>query len=76
MLENILRIDSAIVASLIIDHRFVAALDGIESYSHLIILYHMHRANDIKGLRIHPQGRKEIAKVGVFATRSPCRQIQ
>ena len=33
----------------------------------------MHRANVMKGLRIHPQGRKEIAKVGVFATRSPCR---
>jgi tRNA-Thr(GGU) m(6)t(6)A37 methyltransferase TsaA len=62
-----------IVASLIIDHRFAAALDCIESYSHLIILYHMHRATVMKGLRIHPRGKKEIAKVGLFATRSPYR---
>lgn len=61
------------VASLIIDRRFNVALDGIESYSHLIVIYHMHRIKGTKGLKVHPQGRKEITKLGLFATRSPYR---
>lgn len=61
------------IASLVIDHRFNVALDGIESYSHLIVIYHMHRVKGTRGLKIHPQGRKEITKLGLFATRSPYR---
>jgi tRNA (Thr-GGU) A37 N-methylase len=53
------------ISNLVIDRRFNAALDGIESYSHLIIIYYMHRVTGTEGLKIHPQGRKEIAKVGL-----------
>lgn len=61
------------VASLVIDRRFDVALDGLESYSHLIVIYYMHRVKGTKGLKVHPQSRKEIAKIGLFATRSPYR---
>jgi tRNA-Thr(GGU) m(6)t(6)A37 methyltransferase TsaA len=34
----------------------------------------MHKVGRTRGgLKIHPRGRKEIAKVGLFATRSPYR---
>lgn len=33
----------------------------------------MHRVIGTEGLKIHPKGRKEIVKVGLFATRSPNR---
>jgi tRNA-Thr(GGU) m(6)t(6)A37 methyltransferase TsaA len=61
------------LSRLVIDGRFKAALEGIESYSHLIIIYYMHKVTGTKGLKINSQGRKEIAKVGFFATRSPNR---
>ena len=58
------------VSSLVIDNRFSSALDGIKSYSHLIVIFHMHKVGRTRGLKIHPRGRNEIAKVGLFATRS------
>lgn len=64
---------AAKVSTLVIDNRFGSALDGIKSYSHLIVIFHMHKVGRTKGLKIHPRGRKEITKVGLFATRSPYR---
>jgi len=64
---------SMVSGLVIIDHRFNATLNRIESYSHLIIIYHMHKVTGVKELKVHPRVRKEIAKVGGFATRSPNR---
>lgn len=63
----------SMISTLVINRRLSAALEGIESYSHLIVIYHLHKTRGTKGLKIHPQGRKEIARIGLFATRSPYR---
>ncbi len=50
------------------------ALDGIEDFSHIIVLYWMHRLQSLSGpLKVHPAGLRELPLVGLFATRSPRR---
>ncbi len=51
------------------------ALDGIEEFSHLIILYWLHKvpSQTQPSLKTHPQGRADLPLVGTFATRSPYR---
>lgn len=61
------------ISTLIINRTFAAALDGIEAYSHLILIYFMHKITRIKELKIHPRRRRDIEKVGLFATRTPNR---
>jgi tRNA-Thr(GGU) m(6)t(6)A37 methyltransferase TsaA len=47
-------------------------LDGIESFSHLLILYWMHRAAEAEPVRMRrrPQGRADMPEVGIFAQRA------
>ena len=71
--EEIKKQPEATISALIINSKLVSALDGIESYSHLIIVYFMHKITATKELKIHPRRRKDIKKVGVFATRTPSR---
>jgi tRNA-Thr(GGU) m(6)t(6)A37 methyltransferase TsaA len=47
-----------------------AGLDGLEGFSHIIVLFHFHRAGASK-LEVVPPG--ESKPRGVFATRSPHR---
>jgi|Deesub1362B_J571_1020462.scaffolds.fasta_scaffold03931_4 tRNA-Thr(GGU) m(6)t(6)A37 methyltransferase TsaA len=46
-------------------------LDNLTEYSHLVVIFWMHkvpfRARQLT--KVHPQGKKEIPKKGVFATR-------
>jgi len=70
--EEIKRKRSSIVSEVVIDKQYAKALDGIEDYSHLFIIFFLHKVplRDTKVLKIHPRGRTNIKKVGVFATRS------
>lgn len=70
--EEIKRKRYSIVSEVIIDSPYAAALDGIESYSHLFVLYYMHKIplRETRTLKVHPRGRTDVEKVGVFATRS------
>ena len=58
-----------------IDPALSGILDGIEDYSHLVILYWAHKVTraDRAITRVHPMGRKENPKVGIFSTGSPVR---
>jgi tRNA-Thr(GGU) m(6)t(6)A37 methyltransferase TsaA len=49
---------------------FATGLDGLEGFSHIIVLFHFHRAGASK-LKVIPPGESEPH--GVFATRSPRR---
>ncbi len=52
---------------------YLEGLEGLGSYSHVIVVFHMHEVRGYK-LRVVPWGRSDIApQVGVFATRSPMR---
>lgn len=63
-----------LVSEILIDENLVEALDGIENYSHIIVLYWLHRRdrNNLP-LKIHPRGKMDSPKRGIFATRTPDR---
>jgi tRNA-Thr(GGU) m(6)t(6)A37 methyltransferase TsaA len=51
------------------------ALLGVEGFSHLIILYWMHKLQEGERalLKVRPKGRQDLPLVGVFASRSRAR---
>lgn len=67
--------DEADVSEIIINPEYETCLDGIEAFSHIIVLYwaHHRKANKQCITKVHPAGKKEYPLVGVFATRSPAR---
>jgi len=63
-----------IISEIVIDESLAEALDGLEEFSHIIVLYWMHRANSKRvSLKTHPMGRKDVPKKGFFAVRTPNR---
>lgn len=63
------------ISNIIIDEGLAGILDGIEEYSHLIILYWAHKVpEEGRSLtRVHPMGREDIPEKGIFCTCSPAR---
>jgi tRNA-Thr(GGU) m(6)t(6)A37 methyltransferase TsaA len=59
-----------LVAEIHIADTYRTALDGIEQYSHLFVLFWMHRVTK-SGFtnRVHPRNREDLPLTGVFATR-------
>jgi len=63
-----------IVSEIVIDSSLTEALDGLDAFSHIIVLYWMHRATDrLVRTKVRPMGRQEVPLVGLFSTRSPNR---
>ena len=50
-------------------------LDGLDGFSHLVVLYWAHKVPEESRLltKIHPMGRKEIPLTGIYSTCSPAR---
>jgi len=68
-----LRHQSAI-SKIVIDRKFARGLEGLEDFSHICVLFWLHEIpKPSHRLKVHPRGRADIEKVGVFATRSPHR---
>ena len=61
-----------VVTEIVIDKTYTKGLDGIEDYSHVIVVYWMDKEKECH-LKHHPQGRKDIPFVGIFACRCPQR---
>ena len=59
-------------AAIVVDHAFVAALDGLAPGDEAIVLTWLDRA-DREVLTVHPRGDALRPQQGVFATRSPHR---
>ena len=56
--------------------KFKNALQGLDQYSHIIVLTWFHesdRKTKRNTLQVHPKGNKANPLTGVFATRSPVR---
>jgi tRNA-Thr(GGU) m(6)t(6)A37 methyltransferase TsaA len=64
-----------VVSDIVVESSLTEALDGLEEFSHIIVLYWMHRlaATGELPTKVHPRGKQEIPLVGLFATRSPQR---
>ena len=58
-------------SQVIIFDDYIDALEGIEGFSHIIVLFWLDRIS-IKQtrLKVHPRGRRDLPLLGVFATRS------
>jgi len=62
-------------SKIIINKEIVSILDGIEEYSHLIVLYWAHKVPEEsrKLTKVHPMGRRDTPLTGIFSTCSPAR---
>ncbi len=74
MVERIRRTDTE-VSEIVIRDDLDDILEGIEEYSHLVVLYWAHAVpHERRTLtRVHPMGRKDLPEVGIFSTCSPAR---
>ena len=63
-----------IIAQIVVREDLAAALTGIEEWSHLIVLFWMHRlAEKLCPLTTHPRHRADLPEVGVLGARGPHR---
>lgn len=63
------------VSELVIDNDLEGILNGIDGFSHLLVLYWAHLGPMEKRslTRVHPMGRQDFPLTGIFATQSPVR---
>jgi len=63
------------VSKILIYEEFTEALKGLSDFSHIYVIFLMHRVSSEqrKLLQVHPRGEESLPLVGVFATRSPLR---
>lgn len=62
-------------AEVIVNSELTGILDGIEEFSHILVLYWAHHVSP-EGrtmIKARPMGRKDLPLVGIFATCSPAR---
>jgi tRNA-Thr(GGU) m(6)t(6)A37 methyltransferase TsaA len=67
--------DKSRTSQIVLNSELTEALDGIEGFSHLFVLFWLHKIPDEqrKILKVHPRGRKNLPLLGVFATRTMLR---
>jgi tRNA-Thr(GGU) m(6)t(6)A37 methyltransferase TsaA len=67
--------DKNLTTRIILKRGLTEALDGIEDFSHIFVIFWLHKMPKAKRplLHIHPRGRPELPLVGIFATRTPNR---
>ncbi len=64
----------AVESRITINEDLAEALEGLDKYSHIIVIYWLHKAFIRKySLKVHPRGDKSLPLVGLFASRSPYR---
>jgi tRNA-Thr(GGU) m(6)t(6)A37 methyltransferase TsaA len=64
-----------ITSEVVIAPQLVEALDGIDGFSHILIIFYLHQVGEDRRslLQVRPENKEELPLVGVFATRSPVR---
>lgn len=61
-----------LVTDIVINKKYERGLDGMEDYSHIIVLYWLDQEKECH-LKHHPQGRTDVPYIGIFACRCPQR---
>ncbi len=62
-----------VISEIVLDPALTEGLDDIEDFSHLIIIFFIHKSHLPFPLKVQPRFRVEPGQVGVFASRSPDR---
>lgn len=67
--------DKVHLSEIVLDWKLTQALDGIEEFSHVFVLFWLHEISNEKRkmLKIHPRGRQDMPLLGVFAARTNIR---
>ena len=67
--------DKSLVSKIVVNREFTRALDGIDDFSHIFVVFWMHQVpeSETKILKVHPRGRMDLPLLGVFATRTAFR---
>jgi len=64
-----------VISELVLNPELTEATEGIEEFSHVVVLFWMHQvpAEARSRTKAHPQRRADLPLVGVLVTRSPAR---
>ena len=62
-----------IVSEIVIDRNLTESLDNLEEFSHIIVLYWIHKSRSKVPKKVRPKSNPRHDLMGVFATRSPDR---
>jgi tRNA (adenine37-N6)-methyltransferase len=64
-----------VTSEIIINEDLKEALSRIDEFSHIIVIYWMHKLppSQRSVIKVHPKGNQNLPLVGVFASRSPAR---
>ncbi|MDD5126592.1 MAG: tRNA (N6-threonylcarbamoyladenosine(37)-N6)-methyltransferase TrmO [Dehalococcoidales bacterium] len=62
-----------IISEIVVNDDLTDALDNLDEFSHIIVLYWMHRAPKPFPMKVHPRRDSAIPEKGVFSSRSPSR---
>ncbi len=62
-----------VISEIVLDPALTEALDNLDEFSHIIVIYWMHRSRRPPPMKVHPKGDPQRHLMGVFATRSPDR---
>jgi len=67
--------DRSLISRIVISDDFTEALEGLEDFSHVFVVYYMHQISEgeRRALKVHPRGRTDLPLLGVFATRTAFR---
>jgi tRNA-Thr(GGU) m(6)t(6)A37 methyltransferase TsaA len=65
--------DKSIVSRIVVKKVLVKALDGVEEFSHVFIIYWMHEISKAERRLVHSECRTEMPPIGIFACRGPIR---
>ncbi len=67
--------DKSLVSQIVFREELTEALEGIQGFSHLFVIFWLHRIEEKERetMKVHPRGRQDLPLLGVFATRTPCR---
>jgi tRNA (adenine37-N6)-methyltransferase len=68
------RLDArSVISEIVLDPGLTEALDNLDEFSHIIVIYYIHQSHKPAPMKVHPRYRTETSPVGVFASRSPDR---
>ena len=67
--------DKSRISQIIIRDELVEALEGVDGFSHLFVLFWLNQISNEQRmiLKVHPRGRMDMPLLGVFATRTNLR---
>jgi tRNA-Thr(GGU) m(6)t(6)A37 methyltransferase TsaA len=67
--------DKNIISQIVFREELTEALEGIQEFSHLFVLFWLHKTSDKdkRIMKVRPRGRSNMPLLGIFATRTPHR---